>query len=48
VMIWRDKGHPGGQRVVALGAPPHEVVSWDGTLLVRRELTGPEKGALKM
>lgn len=36
VMIWQDRGVPGGQAVRTLGSPPIEFVNVDGLVLARR------------
>lgn len=36
VMLWADLSMPGGQAVLALGAPPIKIVEIDGLLTARR------------
>jgi CRISPR-associated protein Cas2 len=36
VMIWPDRGTPGGQAVSTLGVPPIDFVDIDGLVLARR------------
>lgn len=38
VMTWRDRTMVGGQRILTLGVPRHEVYEHDGIFLARREL----------
>lgn len=47
VMVWPDKEAVGGQAIVTLGQARYDVVEWEGTTLVRRDLTKAERGSLK-
>lgn len=41
VMVWADRGVPGGQAVKVLGVPPIDLVELDGIVLARRDI--PDK-----
>ena len=40
IMTWRDTSAPGGLRVLTLGEPPKQLVEHEGSLLVRRPISG--------
>lgn len=37
VLVWREKGLPGGQGIKTLGTPPISLVDLDGVILSRRK-----------
>ena len=47
VMVWPDKASPGGQAIQMLGDTRYDPVEWQGTVLVRRDLTKEERSSLK-
>lgn len=43
IMLWQERGMPGGQTVRTLGTPPIDLVDVDGIVLARRRIS-PESG----
>ena len=39
IMLWQERGMPGGQAVRMLGSPPIDLVDVDGILLAKRRIT---------